>query len=60
MAAVREDWARLQEARERSGLTRQPISTLLRAPQAKPKREKQTMGGLQYNRNNKQQVEFMQ
>lgn len=26
---VREDWARLQAARERSGLTRQPMSALL-------------------------------
>jgi hypothetical protein len=40
--------------------TRQPMSTLLCAPQEQAKREKQTVGGLQYNRNNKREVESMQ
>jgi hypothetical protein len=35
------------------------MSTLLRAPQEQAKREKQAVGGLQYNRNNKREVESM-
>jgi hypothetical protein len=57
---MRDAWARLQEARDANGLTRQPMSTLLRAPQEQAKREKQTIGGLQYNKNNKREVESMQ
>ncbi len=36
------------------------MPTLLRAPQEQAKREKQIVGGLQYNRNNKREVESMQ
>ena len=37
VSEVREDRARLQAARERSGLTRLPMSTLLRTLQQKAK-----------------------
>ena len=60
VSEVRDAWAKLQEKRVESGLTRQPMSTLLRAPQEQNKREKQTVGGLQYNKNNKREVESMQ
>jgi hypothetical protein len=36
------------------------MSTLMRAPQEQAKREKQTIGGLQYNKNNRKEVESMQ
>ena len=49
-----------EAVRERRGLTRLPMSTLLRTPQEQVKREQQTVGGLQYNRNNKREVESMQ
>ncbi len=52
MAEARQDWARLQEARARNGYTKQPLSSLLKAPQEQAKRERNTAGGVQFNRNN--------
>jgi hypothetical protein len=41
MGKVREQWMELQEARVRNGFPRQPLSTLLKAPAAQAKRERQ-------------------
>jgi len=56
MAAQREAWAKLQAARMNSGYTRQPMSELLKAPQDQAKRERQTVGGVQYNKANRAAV----
>jgi len=50
-------WAELQDARMNQGYKRQPMSDLLRAPQEQAKRERQTLGGVQFNRMNRQLVE---
>jgi hypothetical protein len=52
MREAREAWMTLQDVRSRSGYTRQPLSNLLRAPQEQDKRERNTVGGVQTNRNN--------
>jgi len=52
MREAREAWMTLQDVRARSGYTRQPLSNLLRAPQEQDKRERNTVGGVQTNRNN--------
>jgi hypothetical protein len=51
MTAARAEWAELQAARRRNGYKVQPMSELLKAPQAQAKRERDTLGGVQYNRN---------
>jgi hypothetical protein len=48
-----DEWNKLQESRARNGYTRQPLSTLLRAPQEKAKREKNTVGGVAVNKANR-------
>ena len=50
-------WSELQDARMNQGYKRQPMSDLLRAPQEQAKRERQTLGGVQFNRMNRQLVE---
>jgi hypothetical protein len=50
---VMDDWRKLQESRVRNGYTRQPLSTLLRAPQEKTKRERNTVGGVAVNKANR-------
>lgn len=52
MREAREAWLELQAARARNGYTRQPLSKLLKAPQEQRKRERDTIGGVQTNRNN--------
>jgi hypothetical protein len=52
MREAREAWFSLQDTRARNGYTRQPLSNLLRAPQEQDKRERDTVGGVQTNRNN--------
>lgn len=52
MREAREAWIKLQEARVRNGYSRQPLSTLLKAPKEQTKRERNTVGGVQTNRNN--------
>jgi hypothetical protein len=54
---AREEWNRLQESRVRNGYSRQPLSTLLRAPQEMTKRENQTAGGVAFAKNTKRFVE---
>jgi len=57
IAKVRTDWQELQDARERQGLKRQPISTLLKAPREQVRRERRTTNGVQYTPQNKKSVE---
>ena len=48
MAEARTAWTKLQQARQRNGLTPQPVSSLLKAPQEQKAREQRTVGGVQY------------
>jgi hypothetical protein len=48
--AVREKWAKLQDERVSEGFKREPLSNLLQAPQAQAKRERETAGGIQFNK----------
>lgn len=52
-----EAWTELQEGRVRQGFKRQPMSTLLSAPREQIKRERETVKGVQYSRENKMYVE---
>jgi hypothetical protein len=49
-SAVREKWAKLQDERVSEGFKREPLSSLLQAPQAQAKRERETAGGIQFNK----------
>ena len=53
---AREAWMKLQQVRMEKGYTRQPLSTLLKAPQAQRQREKDTAGGVQFTKANKRAV----
>ena len=53
---AREAWMKLQQVRVEKGYTRQPLSTLLKAPQAQRQREKDTAGGVQFTKANKRAV----
>jgi hypothetical protein len=48
MAEARTAWTKLQQARQRNGLTPQPVSSLLKAPQEQKAREQRTVGGVAY------------
>jgi len=48
--AIREKWAKLQDERVSEGFKREPLSSLLQAPQAQAKRERETTGGIQFNK----------
>lgn len=49
LTELRQDWEKLQAAREENGFKRQPFSSLIRAEKAKRTREeKQTVRGVQY------------
>lgn len=52
-AEARDDWKSLQESRAKNGYTKQPLSTLLKAPQEQKKRERNVTGGVQFNKSNK-------
>lgn len=56
-AEAREQWIELQEAREEAGYRRQPLSALMRADQSQRERERNTMGGIQFNRDTRRFVE---
>lgn len=58
-AAAVADWRRLQDARAKAGFTRQPISSLYRSAQNQKRREKQTVGGVQFGRENRKAVESL-
>ncbi len=48
LAQARDDWANLQAHRKADGYKPEPLSTLLKAPAAQAKREKQNVGGIAY------------
>ena len=48
MAEARTAWTKLQQTRQRNGLTPQPVSNLLKAPQEQRAREQRTVGGVAY------------
>jgi hypothetical protein len=54
---ARDAWSELQDSRVRNGYSRQPYSTLFRAPQEQAKRERNTTNGVQFNKNNRNAVE---
>lgn len=53
------EWRQLQDARAAAGFTRQPVSSLYKSAQNQKKREKQTVGGVQYTRENRKAVESL-
>lgn len=56
-AEARERWAELQDAREAAGYRRQPLSLLMRAEQSQRERERNTLEGVQFNRENRSFVQ---
>jgi len=44
---ARDEWNTIQESRARNGYTRQPYSTLLKAPQELAKKERSVIGGIE-------------
>jgi len=48
--SAREAWMKLQKVRQENGLKMQPLSDLLKAPQEQAKRERMTVGGVQYTK----------
>jgi hypothetical protein len=59
IAEARDAWKRIQDSRVASGFKRQPLSNLLKAPQEQAKRERQTVGGVQYTQANRRFVESL-
>jgi hypothetical protein len=55
--SAREAWTKLQKARQENGLKLQPFSDLLKAPQEQAKRERMTVGGVQYTKGNRKLAE---
>ena len=53
LSEAREEWKNLQESRAKNGYTKQPLSTLLKAPQEQKKRERNVTGGVQFNKANR-------
>jgi hypothetical protein len=49
-AQARAEWNKLQEAKARNGVPRAPLSNLLKAPAEQRKRERETVGGIPYNK----------
>jgi hypothetical protein len=55
--SARDAWTKLQKARQENGLKLQPFSDLLKAPQEQAKRERMTIGGVQYTKGNRKLAE---
>jgi hypothetical protein len=53
IAAARQEWMAIQDARVRDGLMRQPLATLMKAPFAQTKRERSVIGGAETTRANR-------
>jgi hypothetical protein len=56
MQGARTAWMEIQESRVRNGYTRQPLSSLLRAPMQQMKRERGVADGVETTRANRQFV----
>jgi hypothetical protein len=54
---AREAWKALQEAKKRNGVNTTPLSELLKAPAEQKKREKMTVGGVQYTKGTRKLAE---
>lgn len=52
LSEARQEWQRLQDARQGYGYKVQPLSELLKAPSARVKREANTAGGVQFKKDN--------
>ena len=50
---AREAWAKLQDAKRRNGVKVSPVSDLIRAPRDQAKRERDTVGGVQFTGSNR-------
>ncbi len=50
VSEARRDWAEYNATRKKMGFEPKPMKTLLEAPKAQGKREKNTMGGVQYTK----------
>ena len=59
MAEVRKAWMETQAARRSLGMKPQPVSQLVRAAAAQQQRERNTVGGIQYTKANRQFVEHL-
>lgn len=57
LTELREEWGEVRAAMQRNGLKPQPLSSLLKAPQEQTKRERETTGGVQFNKYNRRFVE---
>ena len=55
-SSARDAWSEYQDRRVRLGFTRQPLQDLLKVPQEQSKRERNTMGNIQYNKRNQEFV----
>lgn len=54
---AREAWTKLQQVKKQEGVNTTPLSELLKAPAEQRKREKMTMGGVQYTKGTKKLAE---
>ena len=52
-----EKWQKLQQSRREAGFQAQPLSALIKAPQEQAKRERNTTGGVQFDKRNRQFVQ---
>lgn len=50
---ARAAWVKLQDTRAKNGYTRQPLSSLMRAPVDQAKRERNTAGGIQFDKSSR-------
>ena len=57
MKELRESWTAMQQSKRDLGFTTQPLSTLLKAPSERAKRERNTADGVQYNKASQKFVE---
>jgi hypothetical protein len=57
IAQAREEWMKLQESRVKNGYSRQPLSTLIKAPMEQRKRERESAGGVSFNKGNRRFVQ---
>lgn len=57
MAEARQKWMELQESRVKNGYSRQPLSTLIKAPMEQRKRERESAGGVSFNKGNRRFVQ---
>lgn len=57
MAEARQKWMELQESRVKNGYSRQPLSTLIKAPMEQRKRERESAGGVSFSKGNRRFVQ---